>query len=572
MRIFISTIVSLLFFIVSVQAQDIVGKWYCSNEFLDSLGVSSYYDDLSGSIEFNKDATFVLRIEGSGLVSRSSAFTEKAWGTPLHRRRKTRYRNLFVRVKGTFCVESGRVTTTVVPQDVICYVGSGRKSQNLSDVEDDEFEMKWKLFQQSAYENAESNAERMANTIKTERKHLWEWNNEHIMVTDDSLLVGNGKKFIKKRGGSWGDYMAKLYSRPHRYSKRLNKTAGRAIEVIQQWEKNTEKKKRWAVKTLEKETAQDSVSYFMFYLGLAYMDGIGTEKDTAKAVVLMEKAGAVGYVRAYHVLGMRYKQGNSGVCQDFGRAYECFSRGAELSSTICQYAKGYMLYKGLGCKQNYQDAARSFLSAANDRDAKSWYMLGLCSRNGYGLVKDTAAATFCLKRAARMHCKEAKEELARSHEETYMHETYLDDERYSFIPDTMPDVRPSVADSILTDGSYSGFIVTYDWSGKYILDEQPLSMTVSRADGELSGTLTVGKDEVSYRGTLSGGRLVFSDGNVTLPERYVRGGKMDYELDSMALDATDGKIRGRLNLYSAKLKEPGRPMYMELRRVGYNGI
>ena len=231
-----------------------------------------------------------------------------------------------------------------------------------------------------------------------------------------------------------------------------------------------------------------------------------------------------------------------------------------------------MLYKGLGCKQNYQDAARSFLSAANDRDAKSWYMLGLCSRNGYGLVKDTAAATFCLKRAARMHCKEAKEELARSHEETYMHEEYLDDERYSFIPDTMPDVRPSVADSILTDGSYSGFIVTYDWSGKYILDEQPLSMTVSRADGELSGTLTVGKDGVSYRGTLSGGRLVFSDGNVTLPERYVRGGKMDYELDSMALDATDGKIRGRLNLYSAKLKEPGRPMYMELRRVGYNGI
>ena len=36
----------------------------------------------------------------------------------------------------------------------------------------------------------------------------------------------------------------------------------------------------------------------------------------------------------------------------------------------------------------------TFLTSANDRDANSLYMLGLCSRNGYGLAKDSAAALF----------------------------------------------------------------------------------------------------------------------------------------------------------------------------------
>ena len=165
-----------------------------------------------------------------------------------------------------------------------------------------------------------------------------------------------------------------------------------------------------------------------------------------------------------------------------------------------------------------------------------------------------------------MGSRDARDELARPHEETYMHAVYADSAEYSFIPDSLPAVKPTVGGAALAEGHYSGFVVTYDWSGKYILGEQPFAMTVSSVGGELSGELSIDSVDTAYCGSLSGGRLVFASGGVTLPERYERGGKMDYRLDSMVLDVGDGKVTGRLNLYSTKLKEPGRPMYFELRR------
>ena len=219
----------------------------------------------------------------------------------------------------------------------------------------------------------------------------------------------------------------------------------------------------------------------------------------------------------------------------------------------------------MGCRQDYKEAAMTFLTSANDRDANSLYMLGLCSRNGYGLAKDSAAALFCLQRAVRMHCPEASEELMRPHEEMYMHDVYANAPKYSYTPDSLPDVRPSAVAVDLPAGDYRGFIVTYDWSGKYILGERPFAMTLNGVTGGgLSGTLTVGDESANFCGTLSGGRLVFTAGGLTMPDRYVRGGKQYYDLGDMALEACGGKVRGRLSLKSRSRKEPGNPMYFEL--------
>ena len=566
MKILFSMIISSFLLLQSAWGQSIVGKWYCTNAFLDSLGQAEYFDDLNGNIKFKEDGSFTLVIEGSGRVSRSSSATEKAWGTPSYmKRKKATFRNLYVKVDGKYKMYNGRITTTVYPKDVVCFVSSGRKSPNLADMDDSELEAKWKLQKQLVYEQAETNSERQASMIKTEKDYLWVWNNESIVITSDSISVGDWKVFTSKRGIGWDEYVSQIWKRPHKYAKVLNKTASRAIEIIQHPKNYNEKKHSWAIRTLTDITASDSVSYYLFYLGLAYFDGIGVESDVDMGVTLLEKAGQAGYDRAYNVLGNIYRQGRNGVCQDFKKAYGYYCIGADRDNRQCLYYKGLMQYKGLGCKQDYQKAAQAFYMAANARDANSWYMLGLCSRNGYGLVKDSVAAIFCLKRAARMRCREASEELKRQHEETYMHDVYANDARYSYIPDSMPSVRPSVGDSALTAGSYRGFLVTYDWSGKYILDERPLAMTVvGGAGGGLSGTLTVGEETASFRGELSGGRLVFNDGGLTMPDRYVRGGKVDYDLDNMVLDASDGKIRGRLNLMARSQKEPGRPMYFEL--------
>ena len=552
--------------LMSVQAKGIVGKWYCTNAFLDSLGQAYYFDDINGSIEFKEDGRFTLLIDGSQLVSRSSSAAGKAWGTPSYmKRKKAIYRNLYVKVAGSYQVHDGRITTTVSPKDVVCFVSSGRESPKLADMDDSELEARWKQHRQLVYEQAETNSERQANTIKTEKEYLWVWNNEPIVITADSISVGDWKVFTSKRGVGWGEYMAQYWKKPHKYAKVLNKTAGRAIEIIQHPKDYTEKKRSWALRTLIDITAGDSVSYYLFYLGLAYLDGIGVASDVDKAVTLLEKAGLAGYDRAYNVLGNMYKQGGNGVRQDFRKAYRYYCTGAERGHNMCIYYKGLMQYKGLGCRQDYKEAAMTFLTSANDRDANSLYMLGLCSRNGYGLAKDSAAALFCLQRAARMHCPEASEELMRPHEETYMHDVYANAPRYSYIPDSLPDVRPSAVAVDLPAGDYRGFIVTYDWSGKYILDERPFAMTLNGVTGGgFSGTLTVGDESAKFCGTLSGGRLVFTEGGLTMPDRYVRGGKQYYDLSDMALEAFGGKVRGRLSLMSRSRKEPGNPMYFEL--------
>ena len=550
----------------SAQARGIVGKWYCTNAFLDSLGQAYYFDDINGSIEFKEDGRFALLIDGSQLVSRSSSAAGKARGTPSYmKRKKAIYRNLYVKVAGRYQVHDGRITTTVSPKDVVCFVSSGRESPKLADMDDSELEARWKQHRQLVYEQAETNSERQANTIKTEKEYLWVWNNEPIVITADSISVVDWKVFTSKRGVGWDEYMAQYWKKPHKYAKVLNKTAGRAIEIIQHPKDYTEKKHSWALRTLSDITAGDSVSYYLFYLGLAYLDGIGVASDVDKAVTLLEKAGQAGYDRAYNVLGNMYKQGGNGVRQDFRKAYHYYCTGAERGHNMCIYYKGLMQYKGLGCRQDYKEAAMTFLTSANDRDANSLYMLGLCSRNGYGLAKDSAAALFCLQRAARMHCPEASEELMRPHEETYMHDVYANAPGYSYIPDSLPDVRPSAVAVDLPAGDYRGFIVTYDWSGKYILDERPFAMTLNGVTGGgLSGTLTVGDESAKFCGTLSGGRLVFTEGGLTMPDRYVRGGKQYYYFGDMALEACGGKVRGRLSLKSRSRKEPGNPMYFEL--------
>lgn len=121
-------------------------------------------------------------------------------------------------------MHDGRITTTVSPKDVVCFVSSGRESPKLADMDDSELEARWKQRRQLVYEQAETNSERQASTIKTEKEYLWVWNNEPIVITADSISVGDWKVFTSKRGVGWGEYMAQYWKKPHKYAKVLNKT------------------------------------------------------------------------------------------------------------------------------------------------------------------------------------------------------------------------------------------------------------------------------------------------------------------------------------------------------------
>ena len=111
-----------------------------------------------------------------------------------------------------------------------------------------------------------------------------------------------------------------------------------------------------AIKILHEVAEQDSMPYAMNALGLAYLKGTGVKKNMREALHWLEEAGKHGIADAYHDVGAVYKEGRSGISQDFVKAYDAFLQGARLGSKKCSYDAGYMLYKGLGCEQSYEKA------------------------------------------------------------------------------------------------------------------------------------------------------------------------------------------------------------------------
>ena len=325
----------------------------------------------------------------------------------------------------------------------------------------------------------------------------------------------------------------------------------------------------WAVSILRSAADNDSIAYAMNSLGMAYMAGIGVEQDSIQCVYWLEKAAANGFKEAFHNLGRMYKNSYCGVKQDFVKSYQYFEKGAEKNSVLCMYDMGFMLYKGLGCGQDYQHAAELFQKASNRDYSPALYMLGLCYRNGYGVEADTARANFCLKRSAALGYRYAIEELCRPHPENYMHEDYIDNATYGNVPENMPDISPEVNDTSLLAGEYQGFVVMYDWSGSYVLGEKPVMMTMGRDKDGISGITVFGNDTVPFRATMSKeGKLKFSEGDISLCERYYTSGKVRYRMDYAMFDIWQDNIKGELRLYSLWLNEPERPMYLELHRKG----
>lgn len=350
-----------------------------------------------------------------------------------------------------------------------------------------------------------------------------------------------------------------------------NTSIAHAVRVLKNIDKD--KTKEWAINTLEDVAIKDSSAYAMNCLGLAYMGGIGVQKDSTQAIKWLKEAGSCGYADSYHNLGTIFKYSRCGVKQNFEQAYNYYSIGAEKGSVTCIYDKGFMLYKGLGCSQNYTEAVRCFQTAAKYSHAPSLYMLGLCYRNGYGVERDMIQASYYLNSSATLGYRDAIDEIARPYAETYLHEQSNINDTITIIPNQIPIVNPNINDIDLFTGDFLGFVAMYDWSGQYILGKKPLHMSVSKQGKEITGNLILGVDTIPFEATIINDKeLKFKKGCLILNERYTVEGPVKYKIEKMLFDIWNDKIRGRLNLYSLKQKEPERPMYFELLRTNTGNL
>lgn len=333
-----------------------------------------------------------------------------------------------------------------------------------------------------------------------------------------------------------------------------------AIDILKG--KSLSKTAKWAADLLCSVEDDSLKPTALNAIGIAYLNGLGVEKDSTMAIKFFEEAGKCGYTNAYYNLGLMMKNAPLGK-QDLKNALNYFEKGAELGALNCCYLAGYMYYKGLGCEQSYKRAVEYFKKDESAISLSCQYMLGLCYRNGFGVKRDEQKADEYLDKAAKGNYLYAIEEILRDEAETQSSIILHDND--AKIEDSMPDVEPFIEQNTDLSGNYKGIIVTYDWSGKQIVKEENLDVTFNKIGESYSGVWLQGADTLTINANIgTDGILRFSDTHHFMKDRYFEDEKIESMFQEASISLVGPSLTGSLRLYSLTEREPQRPMYISL--------
>lgn len=303
----------------------------------------------------------------------------------------------------------------------------------------------------------------------------------------------------------------------------------------------------------------------MYQLYKCLTNGWGTKPDFSKALFWLQQAADENHETAIKELVLIYKDGRYGIEQDLPLACQYAIRLSALNNSMGHYQYGYLLYKGLGCTQNYEKAMECFEKAALQGQGSSMYMLGLCYRNGYGVPANRDIARSWLIKAAEKGVRAAREELEIPLAETEGNAIAT----RSFSTDNpVPETYRKVEHQMTADmsGCYSGTLVTYDYSGKHLVCQKPLSMEISITGDEADIRWTEeDKEPITLHGISNDSLLVFNKAIYCRSDHYTRSTPISWEFVNSVFTAEteNGKtmLHGNLQQYSPETKEMEKPMY-----------
>jgi uncharacterized protein len=319
---------------------------------------------------------------------------------------------------------------------------------------------------------------------------------------------------------------------------------------------------------LFKKCATDGNTLAMFMVGKIYEDGKGVGVNTNEAIKWYIQAGKLGYAPAWYNLGMIFKSG-SGVPQNFVKSYEYFKFAADLDHSGGMLFQGNQLYKGLGCDQNYTSAYNLFQKGAKLGNIGCMYMLGLCLRNGYGIQRDSVSGNQWLTKSASMGYKQAIEEIASvTPENNIIDRMHLLADKNIQVPSSYKSVIHSAKANEIK-GSYSGFLIEYDWSGKFVVQLVPLKLTLSAEGSLITGNwIEAGILNATVEAQLTDTSIYFNNMIYHHPEHYHPNAPLAWKFKSANIEIleTDSIIQlaGNVHFYLPQLKEPSKPIYISL--------
>ena len=136
-----------------------------------------------------------------------------------------------------------------------------------------------------------------------------------------------------------------------------------------------------------------------FFLGAAFENGYGVERDFEKAVGWYRKAAEQGHPGAQAFLGWALLNGQ-GVETNAAEAVAWFRKAAEQGNSEAQLNYGLCLFYGDGVEKDECAAAVWYRKAAEQGEMSAMYNLGLCFLDGTGVKRDSDEAVKWFRKAA----------------------------------------------------------------------------------------------------------------------------------------------------------------------------
>lgn len=322
------------------------------------------------------------------------------------------------------------------------------------------------------------------------------------------------------------------------------------------------------------ECANDGNAEAMYLVGFQYNNGLGIAKNNEKAIEWYIKSANAGYLPAWRNLGDLYRA----AC-DFEKAYVSYDKGAEANDLQSKYMKGYLLYKGLGCAQNYTQAATIFKEGAYKGGNYSMYFYGLCLRNGYGVAANIDSARYWLQFSASLGNRMAKEELTLKVPENIGNECTTLAEKIKLaqasVPNVMINKYQRVEHRINANevaGTFTGYLLKYDWSGQNVIEANKLTVTLTKDKDSIVGlwkeddSLTLPINAIFSSNALTFKQMKYGKTNhysPTRPELTI------FKQATLQLNRIGDSVylSGNLEEFIPHRNEPSKPLYLALVRT-----
>ncbi|MFT6733524.1 MAG: hypothetical protein ACJAS9_001712 [Polaribacter sp.] len=111
-------------------------------------------------------------------------------------------------------------------------------------------------------------------------------------------------------------------------------------------------------------------------LGVAYVKGLGTEKNVDKGIKLLTKAAEKGFVKSQLLLGIIYYEGK-GTSKNLKESFKWLQLAANEKNSTASYLVAHMLENELGVKRSIKDATKWYVIAASLKHPQAMQKLEL---------------------------------------------------------------------------------------------------------------------------------------------------------------------------------------------------